>query len=159
MHTLKGQATHYRFHNHTKNLAGAFINGIAQDSKGFIWASTSNAIGRYDGHEFRILGETNPNLSPLLKYEIECMAIDHHDVLWIGTLKGLWRYDIKTEDLQFYQHEADNPHSLSSSDITEIFMDNAGVLWVGTYDAGLNRLEKDGTFSHFRHTEKKIPTA
>jgi ligand-binding sensor domain-containing protein len=51
-----------------------------------------------------------------------------------------------------YRHDPENPDSLSDSDIQDIHEDSAGVLWVGTFNGGLNRLDRaTGRFTHYFH--------
>ncbi|MFT4929643.1 MAG: signal transduction histidine kinase, partial [Phenylobacterium sp.] len=77
------------------------------------------------------------------------------------------RYDKTTDQFRHYQHDPDNPQSLSGNDVRSIFEDSAGRLWVGTSTGGLNLLnqknqhqglqrerehkkEQEG-FIHYRH--------
>jgi PAS domain S-box-containing protein len=51
-----------------------------------------------------------------------------------------------------YQHQPDEPGSLSSNLVFDLLEDRQGNLWVGTWDGGLNRLDRDtGSFAYYRH--------
>ena len=55
-----------------------------------------------------------------------------------------------------YQHDPANPASLVSNNISSLLFDKNGVLWIGTggyniIGAGLDKLNPDGTFSHYRN--------
>ena len=67
---------------------------------------------------------------------------DRQGFIWIGTQEGLNRYDGKT--FKIYEHDAENPGSLSSDWIKTLLVDQQGDLWVGTENGGLN---------HYRHDD------
>jgi PAS domain S-box-containing protein len=54
---------------------------------------------------------------------------------------GLSRFDPTTEQWRRYQHDPDDPDSLSSNIVFAIFEDSIGALWIGTEGGGLNRFE------------------
>lgn len=60
--------------------------------------------------------------------------------IWIGTLKGLNRYD--GYEFKRYISLPEDSQSLSSSVITSLFVDRSGKLWVGTEGGGLNAFEE-----------------
>jgi ligand-binding sensor domain-containing protein/signal transduction histidine kinase len=71
---------------------------------------------------------------------------------WLGVLEsgGLVHYDFDAGVLARFEHSSD-PKSLSSNAVQAIVRERAGAraLWIATQGGGLNRLEADGTFSHF----------
>ena len=63
------------------------------------------------------------------------------------------KFDPRTEQFTRYQHDPDDPNSLSNNDVYAIYPDPTGILWLGTSD-GLNKFDpKTEIFSHFRPTE------
>ena len=76
---------------------------------------------------------------------------DAQGFMWFGTEKGLHKYD--GYRFTIYQHDEDDPHSLSHNFVTAIDEDREGVLWVGTVD-GLNRFDRaTERFTRYRHDE------
>ena len=71
---------------------------------------------------------------------IESIVQDSEGYLWLATGKGLLRYDgYRTE--QFLHNPLDST-SISSDDVSSLYLDpGLGVLWVGTYNNGLNRMD------------------
>lgn len=61
---------------------------------------------------------------------------DPYGFIWFGGEHGLARYD--GHDIKIYQHDANNPKSLTSNAIWDIAFDHNGVMWLAT-DAGLGR--------------------
>ena len=79
---------------------------------------------------------------------IETILQDQQGFLWVGTERGLNKYD----GYQFtvYRNDPADPRSLSRDRITTLYEDGAGDLWVGT-EAGLDRLDRTtGTFVHYQ---------
>jgi signal transduction histidine kinase len=49
-------------------------------------------------------------------------------------------------------HDPNNPNSLSSNNVKSICLDSKGIMWIGTFDGGLNRYDSaTGRFAHYRH--------
>src|SRR4029453_1500771 len=69
------------------------------------------------------------------------IAQDKYGFLWFGTNVGLYRYD--GYSLKAYRRDPDDPNSLSDDWVYSVYIDHAGVLWVGTALGGLNRLDPD----------------
>lgn len=79
---------------------------------------------------------------------------DRTGFLWFGTPEGLKRYD--GINFTSFQHEPDDPTSLSNNIIRTMFVDQAGTLWIGT-NQGLNRFE-DHTGQFSRITRESSPS-
>ncbi|MCB9265423.1 MAG: helix-turn-helix domain-containing protein [Lewinellaceae bacterium] len=131
---------------------GNCVNGMVQDSFGFIWFGSHNGLHRYDGYGFKTFLHDPADSSSLSLNYIECLFIDREGILWAGTLGGgLNRYDASTETFTTFRCNPQKNHSLSDDKVYCIGEDTAGYLWIGTH-FGLNRLEKEnGTFIHFFH--------
>jgi ligand-binding sensor domain-containing protein/signal transduction histidine kinase len=75
---------------------------------------------------------------------------DQYGFIWVGSVDGLARYD--GYHFKFFKHDLDDPQSLSSNQVTAVFEDQQGNLWVGTEGEGLDRFNRaQETFTHFRH--------
>ncbi len=64
--------------------------------------------------------------------------VDRHGVLWVSTEDGLFRFSGERRE------RIGQEDGLSSSEITTLFEDREGSLWLGTSAAGLNRLKDTG---------------
>ncbi|MCB9286702.1 MAG: hypothetical protein H6560_05235 [Lewinellaceae bacterium] len=127
-----------------QGLPSPYVYAFTQDSKGFLWIGTSLGLSRYDGYG-----------SKIYRYDLQdstlitsawCLFEDKRGGLWIGTDKGLKYLDFKTGQFTSYKHDPKNSNSLSSGPIISILEDSYGVLWVGSYGDGLNRLnQEDGS--------------
>ncbi|MCK5370503.1 MAG: hypothetical protein KAQ62_18200, partial [Cyclobacteriaceae bacterium] len=111
---------------------------IYQDSSGILWYTK-----HYGGIEklvpknkkFRYHGN-NPNIEFA---SFSHIYVENKEVIWMGTWKGLSRYNRKKNEYQLFQHNPKDPNSISSNYVTGLLRDRKGNLWVGT-DNGLNRL-------------------
>ena len=75
---------------------------------------------------------------------------DNQGFMWFATGDGLFRYDGYT--LTGYFHDPRNPKSISSNKLSSLVKDRTGMLWIGTNDDGLNKLDpRQDTFTHFHH--------
>lgn len=72
--------------------------------------------------------------------------------LWVGTPKGLARFD----RLQFKVFSADNTPGLSDSRISSLLTDSEGTLWIGTLDGNLVR-RREGSFESMHPPLRDAP--
>ncbi|MFC2088477.1 two-component regulator propeller domain-containing protein [Calditrichota bacterium] len=88
---------------------------------------------------------------------IIALLFDKNGQLWLGSLRGLHKFDPENNTYISYLHDPDNPYSISSNDISalcESYTGTESVLWVGTRTSGLNKFEIDnGKFFSFKHDD------
>ena len=115
---------------------------IAQDKKGFMWFGTYDGFNRYDGYNFKIFRSEPNNLSSLSDNFVRTILVDNSGTIWAGTQGGgINRYDSKNEMFIRYQHDPDNPNSISHNSIYKIHQDRLGSLQGGDrYRRGLTAL-------------------
>lgn len=82
--------------------------------------------------------------------DVRAITQDKQGFMWFGTwLGGLNRYDGYT--FKVYRHDGKDERSLACDTVRALFVDRAGVLWVGTSE-GLDRYDRDtDSFVHYRH--------
>ncbi len=73
--------------------------------------------------------------------------------LWIGTNKGLYRYDINTHQYKIFNHHKDDYNSIISNGISVISKDQSGNIWIGTNRGISKYTPKTDKFYHFIHEE------
>lgn len=71
--------------------------------------------------------------------------------LWIGTVNGLY-YEIGKDDWRFLSRK----EGLSNNDIRDIFFDEDGSIWLGTYRGGVNQLRETKFATYFSKNGKYI---
>ncbi|AEV98784.1 hypothetical protein A4D02_09565 [Niastella koreensis] len=114
------------------------IKAVTEDKWGNIWVGTTTGLSRLkpDGSGFihnRYLHGT----------EINYLAGDGQGFLWIGSFSGLYVYNIQADSCAVFTHENRNHQSLSSNAVRCIYIDKHGIYWVGTYQGGVCKYDKN----------------
>ena len=121
------------------SMIGTMVNSIYEDHQGILWIASITALNRVDRHTgqytfYRTFGQgVRPRPTSIVE--------DHSGLLWVGTGGlGVARYDPRSKRFKSFRHSATDPHSLSSDNVAQLFIDHAGTLWAATFD-GLNRFD------------------
>nr|WP_294899194.1 hybrid sensor histidine kinase/response regulator transcription factor [uncultured Pedobacter sp.] len=145
----------YSFKNISLKPNDLDITTITQDDKGLLW------IGTHSGGFFSLYPPTGEiksytaNSSPnsLVSNIIRKILYDGTDRLWIGTLKGISIYNLKTGKYQNYRYDPNNPSSVNHNSIYDIYKDRAGSIWVATFYGGVSVYHPNTTpFQMFRYS-------
>ena len=118
---------------------GNQIRFLKEDQEGHIWIGTyGSGTFEYDpardrfNYSFRI----NAYNQQLI---VTAMEIDGTNKLWVGTTDGLIYYDINLGKVQFLTQV----HGLAGTDISALFADSKGVVWVGSKGKGITTITGD----------------
>jgi ligand-binding sensor domain-containing protein len=133
-----------------KSLGDDDVRSIHEDAQGNLWVGTTfgglNLFDRRKKTFRRFFLEKNDPEGATIRAIID----DGAGRLWVGTRFGLYKVDAKTFRFVDYQHDPNNPYSLSHNSVQCIFKDAKGDLWVGTRD-GLNFINTHkSSFMHFQ---------
>ncbi|WP_066630844.1 hybrid sensor histidine kinase/response regulator transcription factor [Labilibacter marinus] len=131
--------------NRVNAYYGGMTNGIVEVEGGFL-------VSLYDGVFF-------------LDYSLNTFKLcDHYFDQFIGSSKGTFfggndnglfelSWDIKNKvliEVNHFKYEFNNIKSLSKNNITALYEDRYGLLWVGTNGGGLNKLDlNEKKFHHY----------
>jgi len=101
---------------------------------------------RYGMRTFQTVG----NDSDIPLGVVTALFQDDKGFVWIGTQRGLVKYD--GYRFKNYQYDKNNANSVAGNFISVIKQDRSGYLWVGTGSNGLSVFNPDNnTFQHFKH--------
>ena len=90
----------------------------------------------------------------LVSTSVSAVAQDRTGYMWIATDGGLQRYD--GYRFTTYTHDPRDPASLGENVVTALAFASDGSLWLGTQDAGLDRLAPGAVaFTHHQHDPEK----
>lgn len=78
-----------------------------------------------------------PQLFEYVYPYVSCLLIDSKNKLWIGSADGITVYDLNNESIKSIR----NIDGLSDNDVTAIFEDSKGKIWVGTKQKGITTIE------------------
>ncbi|NQU86437.1 MAG: hypothetical protein HQ541_11805, partial [Mariniphaga sp.] len=112
------------------------INTIEEDISGKLWLGTDDNILVIDtlGNLKPIIPKLKNTLNGYLGNYVRNLKFDKNGLLWIGTNNGLFIYnqdenELETFPLPFTENQ--------NKEIWEIFLDNDGSIWIGTYSKGI----------------------
>ncbi|MBN1887116.1 MAG: PAS domain S-box protein [Thermoflexales bacterium] len=75
---------------------------------------------------------------------------DQQGFMWFATSNGLSRYDGYT--FKTFRNDPDDPRSISTETMGTLYEDREGVLWVGTWNGGLNVFDRiSEQFTRYLH--------
>jgi hypothetical protein len=85
-----------------------------------------------------------------VSFFVSGMVQDQQGKIWLATQSGLHSYD--GYKFESFIHDPNNENSLAASRVESVFISKSGVLWVGTFDNGLDRYDPlTKKFTHFSH--------
>jgi len=140
-------------------LGDNFVRAIIEDNEGNIWIGTEGG-----GLTFLPKSEITQNIPQTVFYKsdptnqsaishdiILDILIDNSNNLWLGTLKGLNKTDLKPEKFKLYRNSTDNKSiNLLDNVIASLYKDENGLIWVGNWGKGLNIYNRQtGEVKHF----------
>ena len=135
------------------SLASDKVRTLLIDGQGRIWAGTEDGLDVLDPRSGRARHFVHRDGDPrsLASNRVFALCADARGRIWIGTDGGLNRYEPASD--AFVQYDL-RPSESSTRDVRvrAIREDHEGMLWVGTLDSGLVRLEPEThRFTSFRH--------
>jgi ligand-binding sensor domain-containing protein/signal transduction histidine kinase len=143
-----------RYRNHPDNvesIADDRLLTLCGDSEGNVWVgfvSSEPSLFRTESAPFAPLIITSSSLRSHGEKLLNAVYEDRNHELWMATAGALTRLNRLSGDVTSYQ----TPGQDVSSDVIAIAEDRAGSLWVGTYGAGLSRLDRrTGGFQTYLH--------
>jgi signal transduction histidine kinase/ligand-binding sensor domain-containing protein/CheY-like chemotaxis protein/HPt (histidine-containing phosphotransfer) domain-containing protein len=144
------------------SLASDRVRTVLIDRRGFVWVGTFDAgVDVLDPVSGRIehLRHDPDDPASLGSDRVSTLALDRAGDVWIGTDGGLnhWRADNGT--LARVGSPARDERSMSDWKVLQVLEDQTGTLWIGTFNAGLARIDRDGRILEtFRH-DPRNPTS
>ncbi len=123
------------------------VRCVYPDASGLLWIATNNGFSKYDPdtdqfEHFRAATETTEDSNAIQSNDIRYIAGDGHGLLWVATTSGLASFNPETGLFRNYQHDPDDPGTISSDIIRIIHIDQEDRVWVGTNRAGLNLYDR-----------------
>jgi ligand-binding sensor domain-containing protein/signal transduction histidine kinase len=119
-----------------------------EDSHRNLWIGTRLALHRIDpsGKSTHFTGVKRG-----IPFDVVSVIEDRAGFIWVGTSNnGLFRLDPKNNQWKHYQHDENDPSSLSNNIAYRLLIDHEGTLWIATWD-GLDRFDaQTERFTTFR---------
>lgn len=139
--------TRYRMQkDRPKSLSMDKLFAIEPDRKGGLWIATAGrGINYFDPRtrEFRVWDADEKRPGLLMGSTMTgSLKLDNKGWLWVGTNKGVCRFDPAVETFEYFPFLPGRGRSLSDWFVTTIMEDSRGRIWLGTAH-GLNRWDAD----------------
>ncbi len=153
--------------NNIESLSSDVISAIFEDSNNQLWIGT----GAF-GIEGSGLNRLDPSAGKTIRYqhdESDSQSLSSNNIasiveasdgtLWIATGgfslhgSGLDQFDPQTGKTKHFTYDAQNEHSLSGNDLMRLWLDPEGMLWIGAWATGLNRMSfsEPGYFTRYQN--------
>ena len=129
----------------TNSLSENMMAGIYEDDEGLLWVGTVN-------EGLNLIDRKSGNITKFKSSDDEDSLSNNHirdivgiqNEIWIATEFGLNKYDKLTKKFTRYYNE----NSLLYNDVRTLYIDNEGILWIGTRD-GLCTFDRKDTFKSY----------
>lgn len=130
------------------NLLDNNVMAVLSAQDGMLWVGTKTGLHKFDpatGQVIKRYPQMDNDPNALHGDMVASLWEDEQGILWVGTSDGLNRLDPQSETFNHYVHDKDDPATLGDNDIRTLFIsqDAPHLLWIGTWDDGLNLLETD----------------
>lgn len=123
------------------------------DHNGNYWAGFwGGGVAVYREGRFLHYSCKKESIAQLQNCYVQGLLEDRQGAIWIAlAYNGLQRLDPVSNATQLFEHDENNPNSLSHNYVRTLLEDQFGNIWVGTYGGGLNKLDpQTGLFKHYR---------
>jgi diguanylate cyclase (GGDEF)-like protein len=145
---------------------GAISQKVFADNRVYSYIKTEDGtewIGTWGGglfaveengekHHFEGSSAVNELSHPI----VYSMMQDTSGILWIGTNgAGICKVNPLKRNYVIFNHDADDPDSLSAGKINAIERDTANNLWVAVYNEGLDKISPNGQITHYKYALDK----
>jgi signal transduction histidine kinase/ligand-binding sensor domain-containing protein/DNA-binding response OmpR family regulator len=112
------------------------VNSITEDHEGNLYIGTDRNILKVDklGHLSVVRPQVRDLTDGFSGYFIRALQFDNSGNLWIGTTNGLFQYHPDSNLIETVSFPLLNEQS---REVFEVFKDDDGLLWIGTYSNGI----------------------
>jgi len=118
-----------------QSLRPGTVMAIQEDLAGALW------LGLWDGGLGGGVDRYDRDSGVFVHYQTPAtfaVAQDTQGALWIGTFAGLGKYDPAADSFAYYVNDPGDDFSLSDNGVVNIYPDDDGRLWLGTFNGGMN---------------------
>ncbi len=121
------------------------VKTLATDENGHVWVGTTRGLVRIlpESKQFERIELLTNNETDSRQPDITSLAWENGKGLWVGTDgDGLFFVDKATGNIESYTQSHSRLYSISDNRVQNIYIDNQGIIWVGTFN-GLNKIDRN----------------
>jgi ligand-binding sensor domain-containing protein/serine phosphatase RsbU (regulator of sigma subunit) len=143
----------FQYYNQSNKFISNQVNFFKKDRKGNIWIVTDEGITQFNKAKNRLVSQ--PQINNNLHYLITALEIGSEGNLWIGTIGALVEYDIEKDR---YVSTYTQGSGLAGNEISAMFVDSKGRLWIGADKNKGVTLAHKGNFTIIKNAGEITPT-
>ena len=137
-------------------LSSTNIRAIIRDEDNNLWIATEGGglnMIRTDSVYKPLKAISYRNDQNFVSHDIiYSLFIDLSDNLWVGTIAGLDKANLKKSGIRIIANNGDpESYNLLDNVIASVYKDGSGRLWIGNWGTGLNILDKNMDKSNILH--------
>lgn len=127
------------------------IKSISEDGRGNIWFGTIDGGLNVLPPNSTVFNNYNAAAAAgkaLCSNRIYTIAHDADGKVWVGTEKGLDILNPASGTVEHVTGNARNQYSLKGSSVRTIYIDKKGIYWIGAFQSGVNKYDRNLTAFH-----------
>ncbi len=137
------------------SLASDRARTVLIDRRGFVWIGTFDAgvdILDPSTGDIKHMRHDPDDPASLASDRVSTLVLDRAGDVWIGTDRGLNRWHTATRTLSRVSVLPGDAQVQNDTEIARVLEDPDGTLWIATFNAGLLRIDRNGSvLEAFRH--------
>ena len=149
--TMTAQSFYFRRYQVENGLSNSSVLSCIQDERGFMWFGTKDGLNRFDGYTFKTYRNDPADKTSLGSNFVNVLYEDPNHQLWVGTDKGIYHYEARTESFHVLKGAA-------TGEIRSILKDHQGNLWY-IADQHLYKLNSGSHVLQSYHFENTLITS
>ncbi|TPG65830.1 hybrid sensor histidine kinase/response regulator [Hymenobacter nivis] len=143
-------------------LAGTPVSALHLDRRGDLWVGAERTIYWVSAASRRTRQALVPHALPYHYPRVQALRLDSFGRLWAGTLHGLYVWEagaptaaappLQAGHPARFQPRDDEPYSINSERVHQLFEDNHQLMWLCASAGGLNKVDlRQRAFGRLRH--------
>ena len=138
------------------HLRENLVTSIAEDASGGLWVGTyGGGVSKIDigaSTSERTVTTGGDAVLSLSDSRVMALHADLENRIWVGTRGGGLNLILPDGQVRRFQHDPNNPDSLTGDAISAVASTADGAIWVAAFGSGLNRLDpKTNTIFRYEH--------
>jgi signal transduction histidine kinase/ligand-binding sensor domain-containing protein len=130
---------------------GIVINIIIEQPEDVFYLGTNLGLIKFTEEEgiVNIWNEGSYDNELLINNRTQAFAIDSEQRMWIGTHRGLDRFDLESQQFDHWYFSAEDAPFFRAEGINDLIIINDSMLWVSTYTKGIIVINTKNDDYHF----------
>ena len=146
----------FRVAGPAQGLPSTEIKALARDAGGYLWIATADGLARYDGIDMRIWRHDPQDPAGLPGNNVQALLFDARDRAWIAT-EGGGISVLDARRARFTHYRMATHPQLGSDDVWALARQGE-VVWAGTYEGGLTRIDASGVMQRYTKAGDGLPS-